>query len=62
MDAPLLGSIELAQGMVTPIRAIFRAATGVTILSPGHRGFALRSQGHEGFSEQSQTKFEGNVD
>ena len=37
------------QGVVTPIDAVVSAATGVTMGSQGHGGFAGRSRGHGGF-------------
>ena len=42
------------QGAVTPIDAVVSAATGVTMGSQGHGGFAGRSRGHGGFCGWSQ--------
>ena len=41
------------QGVVTPIGAILKAATGDTTKSPGHGGFS-RSQSHKGFQDSSK--------
>ena len=45
---------EKEQGAVTPIDAVVSAATGVTMGSQGHGGFAGRSRGHGGFCGWSQ--------
>ena len=37
------------QGVVTPIRAMLRAATRVTMRSLGHRGFFFVVTGHKVF-------------
>ena len=49
-----LNSSKTTQAVVTPICAILRAATEVTVQLPGHRGFSVRSQGHDGLVTGSQ--------
>ena len=43
------------QGVVTPIDAILKAATGDTTRSPGHRGFFLLVTGSRRFSRRLKT-------
>ena len=44
----------VCQGAVTPIDAVVSAATGVTMGSQDHGGFAGRSRGHGSFCGWSQ--------